>query len=383
MGLYGRIKSESLRFRLMAIVTLLLVACGGGSSSTESTGTSAVAFQITWDRSDSKSGFQRASLTDCLDVYTVSAAVYGEQGELLGAGGPWDCIAGSGVIAGLPSNQNATIAVGGYGIDGLLLYHGQSPTPIFLSPGTVDGGVIAAGTFVPVPLSPASETLVDPHTLEFQWSPVAGAAGYQVTLATSGEVGPEVIVQEIAVTGGSTTRVRPDVTGLLVDITYYWRVQAVDGAGNLSAPSPTWSFNLQTQALDVSYLVFTDSEATVSVPVTTTVAFEAGYINFVQTASVDQWTYPLDPADMTALQDVIRNYDLYTQGNIVLEAGQDPCTGGSDKTIDMGAADESWAHAFTISGQVCDPADWPTGVSELIALKDTLVSKYRELSTAY
>jgi hypothetical protein len=239
---------------LVAMTAILLVACGGGGSTSQQNGdTSAVTFQVSWDRPDGQAaGPISSSLTDCADVNTVSASVYDTDGTLLSTGGPWDCTAGSGVITGIPANYYATIAVAGHAAGGLVLYRGQSAQTFFLSPGgTVDAGLIVAGTFVPTLVSPADQSVLAPVDLELQWNAMSGADGYQVTLATDNAFGDAQIVQEISVDGG-TTSTRPDVSGLQEDTLYYWRVQAVDGAGNLSAPSQTRRFSLSTALLGVT-----------------------------------------------------------------------------------------------------------------------------------
>lgn len=238
---------------LAVITAIMLLACGGGSSSPESSATADVTFRVLWDRSDSRAtDYQRASLTDCEDVETVSAGIFTPAGTLMSEGGPWSCAVGSGVISGVPANYYATIAVAGHGADGLVLYRGQS-TEVFLDPGsTVDVGLIVAGTFVPTLASPANEGVVAPAALQLQWNAVPGAAGYQVSLATDDTFGAGAVVQEISVPSGSTTSVRPDVSDLQEDTSYYWRVQALDGAANLGAPSLTRVFSLSTALLSVT-----------------------------------------------------------------------------------------------------------------------------------
>jgi hypothetical protein len=138
----------------------------------------------------------------------------------------------------LPSNNNADIFVAGHGADGFILYRGQSAQPIFLHPGSIaDAGLIVASTFVPTLNSPADLSVWAPAELELLWNPVPGASGYQVTVATDDTFASGVTVEEITVPDGNTTNVRPDVTRLMVDTAYYWRVQAMDKAALLSAPS--------------------------------------------------------------------------------------------------------------------------------------------------
>jgi hypothetical protein len=239
---------------LAVMTAIMLLACGGGSSSPENSATADVTFRVLWDRSDSRAtDYQRASLTDCEDVETVNAGIFTAAGTLMSEGGPWSCAVGSGVITGVPANYYAIIAVAGHGADGLVLYRGQSTEAVFLDPeSTVDAGLIVAGTFVPTLASPANEGVVAPAALQLQWNEVPGAAGYQVSLATDDTFGAGAIVQEISVPSGSTISVRPDVSDLQEDTSYYWRVQALDGAANLGAPSLTRVFSLSTALLSVT-----------------------------------------------------------------------------------------------------------------------------------
>ena len=370
MGFFDRLKREGLPRRLLALAVLVVAACGGGSSSQENSATSALSFQVVWDRPD----FQKASLTDCADVATVGAAVYSEAGDLLGEGGPWDCLTGSGVISGLPANYYATIAVTGYSPDGAPLYYGQSGTPIFLNPGSVDGGVITAGPFVPELLSPNDAAIVAPFALELRWARLAGAAAYRVTLAASDTFAAETLLQEFSV-DGAITSVLPDVTGLQVDQPYYWRMVALSASGRTSAPSTARQFSLREVA--VTGVTFVgDDPAGVPEPVQTTVTFSYATIDFSQEqngAVIAQWSAPMDSNDYFALQEIITSYELMAQPDITYTPA--PCAGWSGLAVSM--VYNATTYGFTISSAVCNPSEWPSGVSSLVTLKDDWVAKYQ------
>ncbi len=357
--------------RFAALAVLVLAACGGGASSQQSGGTSALSFQVVWDRPD----YQRESLTDCLDVATVTAAVYAESGELLGAGGPWDCATGSGVISGLPANYYATIQVAGYGPDGSPLYSGQSGTPIYLTPGSVDGGLITAGPFVPQLLAPADAAIVAPDGLTLQWTRLVGAAAYRVTLADSSSFAAETIIGEYDVVSPAITSLQPDTTGLILDQPYYWRVVGLSAGGLPGAASTIRQFTLREVQITAITFVGDDPAGTAAPQVTTTVIFNYAAIAFSQEQSdavIAQWSAPMDSTDYFALQEIITTYELLGQSDITVTPA--PCTGWSGLTVSM--VYNANAYGFSILPEVCDPVDWTTGVSTLVTLKDELVAKY-------
>jgi hypothetical protein len=111
------------------------------------------------------------------------------------------------------------------------------------------GNWSAVSSFIIDTAAPAAPILISPNdgaktgdkTPEFKWSEVTDPSGevtYVLQIADNSEFSsPEV--ETSAITGGSYT-----VTEKLDGGTHYWRVKAVDGAGNSSPWSETWSFKV-------------------------------------------------------------------------------------------------------------------------------------------
>jgi protein-S-isoprenylcysteine O-methyltransferase Ste14 len=87
--------------------------------------------------------------------------------------------------------------------------------------------------------SPGNGAIVDyPLTpLRLNWSPVAGAAKYLVSIATDPLLGSLVGGTAVETAATSFTRI-----GSLAPGTYYWGITPVDAEGNKGSPSGVWSF---------------------------------------------------------------------------------------------------------------------------------------------
>ena len=377
MNVNGRIKYGLFFLAICAIVLLILAACSGGTDTGDHTATSSVTFRVIWDRPDSH---QPASLTDCEDVDTVNAAVYSAEGVLLGTGGPWDCIAGSGDISNIPANYFAFIGVAGYDLNGVVLYYGQNESPVFLDPGTVvDAGVIIAGTFVPTPLSPADAAWVARSALELQWNRLPGASGYLVTIASDSMFSDTAIFNQIVIDDGDTTSVRPDVSGLNDDTNYFWRVQGIDDTDSLGNPSTPRQFSLLT--LTITNVTLIDNGAVVPNSTTTTVSFAYSTVTSTQQrdgATIGQWSVEMDTLDYFDLQDLVQSNELTTQGDLVLPDGYPACTGWAGMHISITEADGA-VHEFNIGGSIGCYRDtlWPPGVLALVTRQEELVTTYQ------
>jgi protein-S-isoprenylcysteine O-methyltransferase Ste14 len=73
--------------------------------------------------------------------------------------------------------------------------------------------------------------------LKLSWSPVLGAAKYEVAIATDPLLGSLVGGKPVETQAASFTR-----AGALATGTYYWRITPMDAQGNRGAPSQVWSF---------------------------------------------------------------------------------------------------------------------------------------------
>jgi protein-S-isoprenylcysteine O-methyltransferase Ste14 len=73
--------------------------------------------------------------------------------------------------------------------------------------------------------------------LKLSWSPVLGAAKYEVAIATDPLLGTLVGGKAVETQAASFTR-----AGALATGTYYWRITPMDAQGNRGAPSQVWSF---------------------------------------------------------------------------------------------------------------------------------------------
>ena len=374
----GLNKAACLRYWYLGFIAILLMACGGGSNS--SSGSSTLKFQIAWDRSESGSNFQIASLSDCYDidlgniVETVTAEIFNANGELIGSG-EWGCMEGSGIIAGLPANQWVTIAVAGYppskDPNPPILYFGQ--TEAFLTPGTVDAGTIVAGRFTPVMIAPANESTINSYAVALAWQEVPTAAGYLVRILDD-----SVFSRDITISDGRTTSYQ--LTDLLTG-NYTWSVQAIDRAGNLGVMSAFWQFSFNQ--LQIAGVTFTDFGITIPNPTTTTVefwdwgmeGFELSYSEAQSVGITESWYAPIDLSEFSELQQIILENNLMQQTDVILEDGMEPCAGWLGMEITIALSDES-SHVFLISPQVCFREDWPAPVRDLVLLRDRLVEKY-------
>jgi hypothetical protein len=106
----------------------------------------------------------------------------------------------------------------------------------------------AVSSFTVDTAAPAAPTLISPNngaktsdkTPEFTWSEVTDPSGVTYVLQIASNSDFSSLELEVSgITGGSYT-----VTEKLSDGTHYWRVKAVDGAGNSSPWSDTWSFKV-------------------------------------------------------------------------------------------------------------------------------------------
>jgi hypothetical protein len=251
------------------LAALLIAACGGGADSSDNQQTASLSFKVQWDRSaTSRGSYDRYAVSDCSDVATVSAAVYDVGGGLLQTGGPWDCSDGQGTVSNLPANHTVRIAIVGHTAGGLARYRGESGQTFYLQSGSsVDAGLIVAGSFLPTLTSPTDGTSVmvlsTPLTLE--WDAVDGADGYIVEVADDISFAGAALLQTLTVPSAANPSCQPDTSAMTEDTSYYWRVQAVDGAGNESEPTGYRQFTVNLNMPPVASIIQPADGATILV----------------------------------------------------------------------------------------------------------------------
>jgi hypothetical protein len=262
---------------------------GGGGGSANEAATSRIAFRVQWDRT-SRAALPdtRAGVDDCLDVETVSAAVY-TGSDLLQEGGPWNCADGRGTLPGVLAGNTVQVAVVGHAPNGRALYRGESVQSFFLPAGaTVDAGVIVASSFVPTLTAPADGAFMAPANLVLRWNAVGGASRYQVTIYSDSDF--MTPVHTIAAAAAPAPSCRPEENVLNAGIQYFWRVQAVDNAGNYSEFSEGRNFYLSSTALAV----------TITVPPDDALVLDSSPITFEATVA-DPEGNPLSSTDLTSV----------------------------------------------------------------------------------
>jgi hypothetical protein len=91
-------------------------------------------------------------------------------------------------------------------------------------------------TLAPDLVSPADGTRVTNKKLKLEWTKVDGAVRYEIQIDTD----PGFLLP--ALDAGNKTSYKPNTS--LAQATYSWRVRTIDAAGNVSAWSTPWTFNL-------------------------------------------------------------------------------------------------------------------------------------------
>ncbi len=128
----------------------------------------------------------------------------------------------------------------------------------------------------------------------------------------------------------------------------------------------------------IQEVTFEDKGAVVPNPLITTVSMDSGSIRYSESQSdqvIGEWSKPIEIADFRSVRTIISDNKLYMSED-VLPSGQFPCLGSHEMTISI--RKDNNIHSFTIDGGVyCDRSQWPSGVRELVELKDTLVEKYK------
>jgi photosystem II stability/assembly factor-like uncharacterized protein/fibronectin type 3 domain-containing protein/sugar lactone lactonase YvrE len=126
---------------------------------------------------------------------------------------------------------------------------------------------IVGAPAVPVPASPDSGATGQPLTAHIVWRSAARAERYHVQLSTSSSFA-STLVNDSTLT--DTVRA---LSGLTNDVSYYWRVRAMN-TGGASAYSPTWTFRTVVALPDVPSLD-TPADSVIDQPVTLTFSWNA------------------------------------------------------------------------------------------------------------
>jgi hypothetical protein len=127
-------------------------------------------------------------------------------------------------------------------------------------------------------------------------------------------------------------------------------------------------------------VTFVDKGAVVPNSISTTVSIDSKLIKYSQSQSdqiINGWSKQIQFADYTSVRKVISDNKLYNSED-VLPSSQIPCMGSNGMTIRI--EKDNSVHSFDIAGGAyCDRSQWPSGVRDLVDLKDTLVTKYSGL----
>jgi hypothetical protein len=222
----------------------LLLACGGGSGASTSSGdgTGTVQFSVNWNRETTP--FERRGPEDCVDITTVTADVYNSStGQLLRSGGPWVCSDHQGTIEQVPAGGSGFAVI--YGRDGTggARYRGHSENVEIVAGRATSVGVIEAFYFVPNLVAPLDWATIRETSVDLNWEPVLNAAGYALVVSTTADLSNPVV--DITVSGNGNTTYT--ISNLVAGNTYFWQVRAIDPQGAESGYDAIWRFNCPTQ----------------------------------------------------------------------------------------------------------------------------------------
>jgi hypothetical protein len=173
-------------------------------------------------------------------VTTVEAIVYFEGGRR--NGGPWSCSEGKGTITNIEAGNNRTVVI--IGKNGTSPTYRGSISGVTVTTGeTTDAGEIECLYFVPEALEPANESEVVEGEYQLRWRGVESAERYQIQLSAESNFQTKIVDTAVQ----QTTYLPP--SNLIGRGTYYWRLRAEDGQGNLGAWTSALSFT-------VTYTIF-------------------------------------------------------------------------------------------------------------------------------
>jgi hypothetical protein len=230
----------------LASCILLFSACSDsgdgkdGSSNPSEADTGALSFKLALRPQTNKHGLSRTAVLDCVanGVEKIEALVYNPDNAFLSGGGPWDCAAGKGSVAGIPAGNNRTIVILGKNDSGHVVIRGQKEGVDIVANQESSAGVIDCYTFVSSLKAPTDGMTAFAGALNLEWNDVAGATGYHLVVSNNSELEDPIINDHF-----TTSSFAP--SGLSSATTYYWKVIAQDANHNRGAESATWSFTLR------------------------------------------------------------------------------------------------------------------------------------------
>ena len=201
---WTRANSNSLNF-FLCIIVILLYSCGGGGGSGDSSDTGAVSFNLVLqDQNTTRAWYRQASnsraaqfecVTDDYAIETIDAEIKDKNGNVVAAGGPFDCAAGKGSVDEIEPGSNYRVYIFARDSEGFIIFEGQS------DPFSVNAGEMAqAGV---ITLRPVNTPLngdfrgtgfgIDRYSYYFPWSVLFDATfngdgtGFYAELANSEE----------------------------------------------------------------------------------------------------------------------------------------------------------------------------------------------------
>jgi hypothetical protein len=135
--------------------------------------------------------------------------------------------------------------------------------------------------------------------------------------------------------------------------------------------------NDYNDTIGLQEVTFVDKGAVVANPISTTVSIDPNSIKYSQSQSdkvTNEWSKHILFSDYTSVRKVISDNKLYESEDVV-PSSQFPCMGSQGMTIRI--KKDNNVHSFDIvGGAYCNRSQWPSGVRELVDLKDALVEKY-------
>ncbi|MBY9000332.1 MAG: hypothetical protein KGD64_05425 [Candidatus Heimdallarchaeota archaeon] len=90
----------------------------------------------------------------------------------------------------------------------------------------------------PALITPINDVSINDNTPYLDWTTATGGYNYQLQVDNNGDFSSPIVDQTFSVTAYTPT--------VLGDGTYYWRVRAIDQAGNVGAWSSIWHFTVDT-----------------------------------------------------------------------------------------------------------------------------------------